>query len=62
MVIAYDNAQRRHGATTFLLRVETISENCEELKLVRRSVSHRSSAAHRKSANRRHSKTIGTRD
>jgi hypothetical protein len=37
MVIAYDNARRRHGAMTFLLRVETISENCEELKLVRRS-------------------------
>jgi hypothetical protein len=36
MVIAYDNAQRRHGAMTFLLRVETISEICEELKLVRR--------------------------
>jgi hypothetical protein len=37
MVIAYDNARRRHGAMTFLLRVETISEICEELKLVRRN-------------------------
>jgi hypothetical protein len=34
MVIAYDNARRRHGAMTFLLRVETISEICEELKLL----------------------------
>jgi hypothetical protein len=37
MVIAYDNAQRRHRAITFLLRVETISEICEELNLVRRN-------------------------
>jgi len=37
MVIAYDNARRRHGTMTFLLRVETISEICEELKLVRRN-------------------------
>jgi hypothetical protein len=37
MVIAYDNARRRHGAMTFLRRVETISEICEELKLVRRN-------------------------
>jgi hypothetical protein len=37
MVIAYDNARRRHGAMTFLLRVETNSEICEELKLVRRN-------------------------
>jgi len=37
MVIAYDNAQRPRGAITFLLRVETISEICEELKLVRRN-------------------------
>jgi hypothetical protein len=62
MLIAYDNARRRHGAMTFLLRVETISEICEELKLVRRSERRRSSAAHLKSANRRHSKTIGTRE
>jgi hypothetical protein len=37
MVIAYDNAQRRHRAITFLLRAETIFEICEELKLVRRN-------------------------
>jgi hypothetical protein len=37
MVIAYDNARRRHGAMTFLLRIETNSEICEELKLVRRN-------------------------
>ena len=38
------------AAMTFLLRVETISEICGELKLVRRSVRRRSSAAHQKSA------------
>jgi hypothetical protein len=35
MVIAKDNARRWHGAVTFLLRVEIISEIFEELKLVR---------------------------
>jgi hypothetical protein len=37
MVMAYDNARRRHGAMTFLLRVVTISEICEELKPVWRN-------------------------
>src|SRR5258708_29260399 len=37
MVMAYDNARRRHSAMTFLLRVVTISEICEELNLVWRS-------------------------
>jgi hypothetical protein len=37
MVIAYDTARRQHSAMTFLLRVETISEICEELNLVRRN-------------------------
>jgi hypothetical protein len=37
IVITYVNARRRHRAVTFPLRVETISEICEELKPVRRN-------------------------
>jgi hypothetical protein len=49
MVIAYDNTQWRHSATTFLLRVETISEIWQELKLLRRNgkmplIPHRTSS------------------
>ena len=36
MVMAYDNAERRHGAITFPLRVETIPEVREELNSVRK--------------------------
>jgi hypothetical protein len=37
MVIAFDNARRRQGVMTFLLRIETISESLHGTKLARRN-------------------------